>query len=109
MSHFQHVGDRTGRSHPKHFKDTLFRSPRLMVGVNCLEPGQVQRIHTHRDQDKFYYVVEGTGVFTVGDEVRDAGPGTVVWAPAGEEHGVENRGGDTLVLLMGMAPAPGER
>lgn len=106
MSHFIDILDRTGRSEPKHFKATLHRSPRLMLGVNCLEPGQAQPVHSHAGQDKFYFVVEGKGSFTVGDEVRTAGAGTVVWAPAEVDHGVENIGGERLVLFMGIAPAP---
>jgi mannose-6-phosphate isomerase-like protein (cupin superfamily) len=31
----------------------------------------------------------------------------VIWAPAGVPHGVTNRGGIRLVLLVGIAPAPG--
>jgi quercetin dioxygenase-like cupin family protein len=107
MSHFIDIHDRTGRSEPKHFKDTLQRSERLMLGVNCLEPGQTQPVHAHDGQDKFYFVVEGEGSFTVGGEVRSAGRGMVVWAPAGVEHGVENSGAERLVIFMGMAPAPG--
>jgi len=106
MSHFIDIQDRVGRSEPKHFKDTLFSSARLMLGINCLEPGQTQPVHAHAEQDKFYFVVEGSGRFTVGEENRSAAPGTVIWAPAGVEHGVENTGADTLVIFMGIAPAP---
>lgn len=109
MSRFIEVASHQGRSEPKHYKTTLARSSRLMLGLNCLEPGQVQRVHTHDGQDKFYFVVQGRGTFTVGDETRTAGPGTVVWAPATEPHGVENQGDERLVLLMGMAPPPLER
>lgn len=106
MDHFIDIRTRTGRSDPKHHKATLVRSPRLMLGVNCLEPGQAQRVHTHGGQDKFYFVVEGEGTFTIGEEVRAVGPGTVVWAPAEMEHGVENHGDGRLTLFMGMAPPP---
>jgi quercetin dioxygenase-like cupin family protein len=106
MSHFTDIRERAGRSAPKHFKDTLFRSPRLMLGVNCLEPGQIQRVHVHAGQDKFYVVMEGEGTFSVGEEVRPGREGTVVWAPAGVEHGVENRGAERLLLFMGISPAP---
>ena len=105
-SHFENVRAHVGRSDPKHFKTTLFETPRLMLGVNCLEPGQTQRVHTHVGQDKFYYVVEGEGTFTVGSSIRPAGPGTVVFAPAEVEHGVTNDGEERLVLFMGIAPAP---
>lgn len=77
-----------------------------MLGLNCLEPGQSQRTHTHADQDKFYFVTEGAGEFVVGDETKRAGQGMVVWAPAGVTHGVTNNGSERLVLLVGIAPFP---
>jgi mannose-6-phosphate isomerase-like protein (cupin superfamily) len=87
-------------------KATLFQSPRLLLGLNCLEPGVEQRVHTHEGQDKFYHVLEGHGEFTVGDDVREAGVGHTVWAPAEVLHGVRNRGEERLVLLVGIAPSP---
>jgi len=99
--------ERVGSLPDKQFKATLFQSGRLMLGLNCLEPGQAQRAHVHAEQDKFYFVVEGTGEFEVGDESRAAGEGMVVWAPAGVSHGVVNRGEKRLVLLVGIAPFPG--
>jgi len=104
MSNFLDYRDHTGSSPVKFFKSTLVESPRLMLGLNCLEPGQSQAGHTHADQDKFYFVVEGQGEFTVGDETRTAGNGVAVWAPAGVPHGVTNRGSERLVLLVGIAP-----
>ena len=77
-----------------------------MIGLNCLEPGQVQRPHVHDDQDKFYYVVEGEGRFWLGEAQASAATGEVVWAPAGQRHGVENQGDGRLTLLVGIAPAP---
>ena len=88
------------------FKATLFQSPSLLLGLNCLQPGQRQETHLHSDQDKFYFVLEGQGEFTVGDETVRAGPGLAVWAPAGVGHGVTNSGVHRLVLLVGIAPAP---
>jgi len=87
-------------------KAELFRSPRLLLGLNALEPGVEQVVHTHEGQDKFYYVVEGTGRFTVGDLVQDLGPGHVIWAPADVIHGVRNDSAERLVVLVGIAPAP---
>ena len=98
--------DHQGASEGRHFKDTLFRSGRLLLGVNCLEPGQSQEVHVHADQDKAYVVEAGTGVFTVASERHDVGPGGVVWAPAGVPHGVTNSGTERLILLVAIAPAP---
>ena len=101
-----HYGERVGASPTRFYKTTLFSGDFLMIGLNCLEPGQVQPVHDHADQDKFYAVMEGVGVFTVGDVEQEAGPGAVVWAPAGLPHGVRNDGAERLVLLMGIAPPP---
>ncbi len=89
------------------FKTTLFQSSRLLVGLNCLEAGQAQAQHTHAEQDKVYLVLEGEGTFTIGRERQVASEGEVIWAPAGVEHGVENTGTRSLVLFVGIAPAPG--
>jgi quercetin dioxygenase-like cupin family protein len=108
MSHFADYRAHTG-SHPeKFFKSTLFQSPHLLLGLNCLEPGQTQSVHAHAGQDKFYFVVEGEGEFSVGAEKQTAGAGLVVWAPAGVDHGVTNTSDKRLVLLVGIAPAPGK-
>ena len=105
--HITDYRDHTGSSAEKFFKSTLFQSSRLLLGLNCLEPGQTQATHTHADQDKFYVVIEGQGAFAVADATYPAGPGMVIWAPAGVPHGVTNRDHTRLVLLVGIAPAPG--
>lgn len=106
MDNVTKVSDHAGARPDKFYKTTLFRSDALMLGVNCLEPGQVQTPHDHADQDKFYYVVEGIGRFWVGEERVEAGPGELVWTPAGLVHGVANEGATRLTLLVGIAPAP---
>ncbi|HET7088800.1 MAG TPA: cupin domain-containing protein [Anaerolineae bacterium] len=103
---FKDYRDHVGVRADKHFKTTLFQGDHVMVGLNCLEPGQTQEAHAHAAADKFYYVIEGRGAFTIGDEVREAGPGMMVWAPAGASHGVENRSETRLTLLVGIAPPP---
>jgi len=101
-----HYQDHVGARAEKFYKTTLFQGQHLMLGLNCLEPGQVQAVHDHADQDKFYYVIAGRGRFTAGEEVTEVGPGHVVWAAAGVPHGVENQGDERLTILMGIAPPP---
>ena len=86
-------------------KIDCFRSPRLLVGLNCFEPGQSQAVHDHADADKFYLVVSGKASFRVGDDVATAAAGDLVMAPAGVAHGVE-RAFERTVVLVAMAPAP---
>lgn len=90
----------------KLFKTTLFQSDALLLGLNCLEPGQVQQAHQHTDQDKFYFILEGSGRFWLGSEQVEGAKGDVIWAPAGLDHGVETSGSESLTLLVGIAPAP---
>ncbi len=106
MELIKKLSEHTGVRVDKFYKSTLFRTDTLLLGLNCLEPGQVQKAHTHDDQDKFYYVVAGNGRFTLGDDSFEAGTGEVVWSPAGLLHGVENSGNSRLTLLVGIAPAP---
>lgn len=106
MELIKRIDDHVGAKAEKFYKTTLFRSDALLLGLNCLEPGQVQKAHDHADQDKFYYVVAGNGRFQLGDEQLTAGVGEVVWAPAGVIHGVTNESDERLMLLVGIAPAP---
>lgn len=107
MQHFKDYREHFGASVTRPYHTRLFDSLRLAVGLYCLEPGQAQAQHAHAAQDTFYLVLEGAGVFSVGEEQESAGEGTVVWAPAGVEHGVQNAGSVSLVLLVGVAPATG--
>src|ERR671914_423608 len=91
-------------SEEKMKKNSLFDSPHLFYDAYCLLPGQAQKIHAHEGSDKVYYVLSGTGHFTVGDEEEDLGTGHAVIARAGAPHGVRNEAEKNLVLLVTMAP-----
>lgn len=91
----------------RYAKIDVARSERLLLGMNALRPGQEQQPHAHEDQDKFYLVLEGSGTFTLGETRHEVAAGECVWAPAGVMHGVVNESRDDLVLLVGIAPAPG--
>jgi quercetin dioxygenase-like cupin family protein len=87
-------------------KNNLFQTPRFFCDVYCFEPGQGQKGHVHREQDKIYLVLEGQGTFRVGAEERMLGPGEGTIAPAGEEHGVVNHTDQGLKVLVFVAPNP---
>lgn len=106
MERFHHVPSRTAFSPEKMKKVGLIDTPSLFCDTYCFEPGQEQAGHRHAVGDKLYFVVSGTGWIRVGDDERGVGPGDLVCAPAGEDHGVRNPGPDRLVLLVTMAPKP---
>lgn len=88
-------------------KHGLFETPNFFADVYVLRPGQAQAVHTHAGEDKCYHVLSGQGRITSGDDVFDAGPGVIVWCPAGAPHGIENTGPDEdLRALVFMAPHP---
>ncbi len=87
-------------------KVNLFETPQMFCDIYCLEPGQLQKVHSHADATKFYYVIDGTATITIGSQSRDVGPGTLAWAAPGEPHGVINRSNERVVLLVAMGPNP---
>ncbi|HEX9002082.1 MAG TPA: cupin domain-containing protein [Blastocatellia bacterium] len=87
-------------------KINLFETRNFFCDVYCLEPGQAQKVHAHRDEDKLYYVLSGSGTFIVDGESRELGEQQIVFAPAGSDHGVENTSSERLKLLVFMTPNP---
>ncbi len=87
-------------------KIPLFDSSRYFCDLYCLRPGQDQRIHSHAESDKIYYVLRGTGLFHIAGEERELGEGETVIARPGQEHGVRNTATSDLVLLVFMTPRP---
>ena len=100
------IADAVAFSEEKMKKNALFDSPHLFYDAYCLLPGQSQKIHAHDGSDKVYYILQGTGRFTVGDKERDLSEGNAVIARAGDSHGVSNETQENLVLLVTMAPRP---
>jgi quercetin dioxygenase-like cupin family protein len=78
----------------------------MLVGIDCLDVGQVQHPHLHRGHDKMYFIHSGQGEFTVAETTFTAQIGDVVWAPADTLHGVVNTGNEPLIMLITMAPEP---
>ena len=104
MSHFKKISETLQFSPEKMKKNGVFETDRFFCDTYCFEPGQEQSPHTHGAQDKIYYVLEGRGVFTVGDEEREVGAGEIALAPAGASHGVANRSQERLVTLVVVTP-----
>ena len=87
-------------------KATLFRSERILVGLNCFEPGQEHALHAHSGMDKVYHVLEGRGSFVLEGRELPMEAGVMLVAPQGVPHGIRNTGGGRLVVVAILAPAP---
>jgi quercetin dioxygenase-like cupin family protein len=88
-------------------KSTLFRSPRLMAGLNAFESGQEHALHAHAGTDKIYLVLEGSGEFLLDGRAISMRSGEMLVAPEGVPHGIRNTGERRLLVLAILAPAPG--
>ena len=106
MECFRNIDAASAFADEKMKKNNLFSTERMFCDVYCLEPGQSQKAHAHEGSDKVYFVVEGTPKISVGEDERTAPPGTAVFAPSGEPHGLLNDTPDRTRVLVFMAPPP---
>ena len=67
------------------------------------EPGGTYGLHSH-PHEQMSVMVSGRMRLTVGDEVRDIGPGDMWFAPANVEHGGEILGDQPVVFIDVYAP-----
>jgi mannose-6-phosphate isomerase-like protein (cupin superfamily) len=51
-----------------------------------VEAGLRTQRHYHKLSEEFYFILEGTGEMTVGDETQSVGPGDAILIPAGAWH-----------------------
>ena len=67
------------------------------------EPGGTYELHSH-PHEQMSMIVSGRMRLTVGDEVRDIGPGDMWYAPANVKHGGEVLGDEPVVFIDVYAP-----
>ena len=81
--------------------------PDLSVGLYVLGAGQADLQQPH-GEDEVYYVVSGAGRITVGDEVREIRPGSIVFVAASVPHRFHDIT-EELTLFVAFGPAEGSR
>jgi quercetin dioxygenase-like cupin family protein len=83
----------------------LLRVPALSVGLYVLEAGALDGQSPHTE-DEVYVVMSGRARITVGEEVRDVGPGSVVFVAAHVPHRFHDIV-EALSIIVVFAPAEG--
>jgi mannose-6-phosphate isomerase-like protein (cupin superfamily) len=76
----------------------LYASDGATIIHMIIHPGQAIAPHA-ADVDMEFYVISGSGRFSVGDESADAGSGMLVVSPAEIPHGITNTGSAPLELI----------
>jgi mannose-6-phosphate isomerase-like protein (cupin superfamily) len=87
--------------------EEFLRVPDLSAGLYVLEAGATDPQSPHTE-DELYYVVRGRGRATVGEDVRDVIPGSLVFVAARVPHRFHDID-ERLELLVVFGPAEGDR
>lgn len=84
-----------------------FSGDDVLLVMNWLEPGMETRPHSH-PFEQVAYIVKGRMKFVVGDEVFEAGPGSVIRIPPDVEHYGEPIGDEPVMNLDVFSPIRGD-
>ena len=67
------------------------KSDQMAFGIAELPPESIMDPHKHIDEEEIIFIYEGFGKLHVGDDiVEELQPGTVIVAPQGLDHTIEN-------------------
>jgi mannose-6-phosphate isomerase-like protein (cupin superfamily) len=75
------------------------------LAEEMLPPGATITPHHHQVIEEIYYIIEGAGVMTIGDERRDVGAGDAIYIPKNHRHSLTNTGATVMKLLLVCGPA----
>ena len=76
----------------------LFDGEAFFGRLLCFSKGQVVRYHHHEHTDELFDVIEGEGTFLIDGGEMAGVPGTILYVPAGVEHGMRADGTEQWVV-----------
>jgi mannose-6-phosphate isomerase-like protein (cupin superfamily) len=85
----------------------IYSAPEAMLVHIFVEPGGVVATHV-TPIDMEFFVLEGRGIFILGDESVEAGPNVLIPSPKGIPHGIRNPGRTPLRVLAVKNPRPAD-
>lgn len=90
----------------KFIKKVPLNTEKFVFNTFYFKPRQILPFHKHLATDELFYIVEGVGQFTVGNESIIVGPTSSVYGPANVFHGLVNSGDKEMVVISVQAPKP---
>lgn len=69
-----------------------------------VKPGQTTLAHRHLKSEEIYFILEGTGLMQVEEELRTVRAGDAIAIPPGSLHRITNTGTEELRFLCCCAP-----
>ena len=61
-------------------------------------------LHVHPGEDEFFYVLKGNFKLQVGDQIKEAAIGSMMFVPRGVAHTFQNAGNEPGEFLVGVIP-----
>lgn len=92
----------------KLLKKVPLETDKIVFNTFYLKSRQFLPFHKHPATDEMFYIVEGVGEFTVGNESIIVGPTSSVYGPANIFHGVVNSSDKEMVIISVQGPKPVE-
>ena len=87
-------------------KKVPLTTDKLVFNTYFLEPRQLLNLHKHPNTDELFYIIEGRGQFTVGNDQIMVDKGSVIYGPANVPHGLVNSGNSEIVMISVQSPKP---
>lgn len=86
----------------------LLSEPMLESELVCYAPGQGTQEHFHKLQEEIYYIIEGSGSITIGDETTRVKAGDMIFSPADTPHSIST-GSERMVMIFIKGPGRPKR
>lgn len=93
-----------GRTSRLLISESLAGAKGFTLGLNITKPGGMVPIHIHEKEQEAMYVISGIGKAIIGKEEYDIESDTVITAPPGVPHGLQNLGNDDLKFIWVYCP-----
>lgn len=85
----------------------IYSTPNAMAVVITLQPGEALKKHI-TPVDVFFYVLEGTGIIEIGEEIETVTENMLVESPARIPHRWSNESDQVFRVLVVKVPRPTE-
>jgi mannose-6-phosphate isomerase-like protein (cupin superfamily) len=78
---------------------------RCSLAEEVLPAGKRVGRHHHLETEEVYYILQGAGRMTVGNETNEVAAGDAIFIPRGAAHTLENTGQTPMTILLVCGPA----
>lgn len=78
---------------------------RYSIAEEIAPPGGGPPLHVHRNEDEWFYILEGAFTFQVGEQLLNVTPGTALFGPRGVPHTFANTGTTPGRMIIVFEPA----